>query len=233
MKNKIHILSTASLNETLLNKLAKNNIDTEVYPFIRTTTSITNESRQRISEMEQHSQVVIFTSANAVNAVGEILKGKPNWKIYCIQGVTQEAVLKYFGDSIHITTAANAENLATKIIAANEASLVFFCGNRRLDILPRQLENNQIALEEIVVYNTDLTPIKASMAVDGILFFSSSAVKSFLSMNQPATSTVCFAIGETTAGTLKEQLTNRIILSKEPNKNSIVEEVIAYYNEHI
>ncbi len=82
------------------------------------------------------------------------------------------------------------------------------------------------------MYVTELTPVKLDEQAQGILFFSPSAVKSYLSLNQPPSKAICFAIGDTTAETLKEKLVNRIIVADKPGKKEMVDLVIKYYNEH-
>lgn len=232
MKDKIHIVSTASLDKELIDKLSAASITTEVHPFIRTSTIITGNTKQRIAELESYSPVIVFTSANAVRAVGELLRGKPKWKIYCISGATLNSVMQYFDKDDVAAVAENASLLVSQLIAEGEAGIVFFCGNQRLDIIPQKLAENHISIEEIVVYDTELTPVKVDEAADGIMFFSSSAVKSYLSMNQPANKSICFAIGETTAQTLKENLSNQIVIADNPGKKEMVDLVLKYYHEN-
>jgi uroporphyrinogen-III synthase len=63
----------------------------------------------------------------------------------------------------------------------------------------------------------------------GILFFSPSAVTSFFSKNTIDRQTILFAIGETTAGTLRMYTDNTIITGSEPAQENLVNAMILYY----
>lgn len=231
MKPKIHILSTATLSDELLQKLSINHIEAEAYPFIHTTTVIDETAKQRIHDLEKFSSIVVFTSAKAAEIVGENLGSNPPWKIYCIQGATLHAVKKYFDKNAVIATAADASLLADSIIGAAPANIIFFCGQQRLYTLPAKLLQQGIAVEEIAVYETKLTPVPVTKPVQGVLFFSSSAVDSFFSVNEISLETICFAIGNTTANALRQKVSNRIVVAGQPGKREVVDLVIQYYHE--
>ena len=230
MKPSIHIISTASLSDELISRLTGHNISIEAYPFIRTTAIVTEESRSRIGQLQQLLPLVVFTSANAVEAVGTQLTAKPAWQVYCIEGATQQAVLKYFEKENIVDTAPDAASLGDRIVADNPANVVFFCGNQRLGLIPVKMANHQIAVEEIIVYHTELTPVIVKQGVQGVLFFSSSAVNSFLSVNELDPATICFAIGATTAATLNERVNNRVVIAGHPGKKEVIDLVIQYYH---
>ena len=107
--------------------------------------------------------------------------------------------------------------------------MFFFTGNLRLDTLPNHLTQHNISFEELVVYNTRLTPTQVQQGFDGILFFSPSAVVSFFSINKISDSIVLFAIGDTTADTIKTYTKNKIITRNSPAKESMVEEAVDYF----
>jgi len=170
--------------------------------------------------------VVVFTSANAVNNVPVF---DETWSIYCMSGATLEAVsLKMNVEGV----ASNAVALAEEIIAKGDIrSVVFFCGNIRRDELPLLLQQNGISVQEIVVYKTTAIPAVTTGEYDGIFFFSPSGVKSYFTLNTIPAHTVCFAIGDTTANTLKEYTTNKIITSPDvPSAAQMVQTAISYFN---
>ena len=83
----------------------------------------------------------------------------------------------------------------------NEATgpkITFFCGNLRRDELPDLLREHQIAIEEVEVYVTVLHSVQLQQELDGVLFFSPSAVQSYLAAGNAVTATA-FCIGNTTA----------------------------------
>jgi uroporphyrinogen-III synthase len=170
--------------------------------------------------------VVIFTSANAVNNVPSF---DQTWQVYCLNGATLEAVQQRMSA---VGTASDATALAELIIRqGNITSVVFFCGNIRRDELPNLLQQHGITVQEIVVYKTTAIPAVATNDYDGIFFFSPSGVKSYFTLNTVPSHTVCFAIGNTTANTLKEYTTNKIITSPDvPSTAQMVQTAISYFN---
>ncbi len=232
MKDKIHIISTASLPVEHLQRLEQHGFEAEVIPFIRTYPSVSEESRQRIEKLEEQKATVVFTSVHGVAAVAEHIDRKVNWQIACIASATLDAVIKHFDQSNVIATAPYATQLAKELINHTAGPVVFFCGNKRLDTIPQQLQSAGITVEEIVVYHTELIPQQVKEDADGIMFFSGSAVESFFMKNVLGKNTVCFAIGTTTADALRERTGNEIVIAENPGKKEMTELVIQYYHEH-
>ena len=96
--------------------------------------------------------------------------------------------------------------------------MIFFCGDQRRNDLPEILSKNDIEVQEIVVYETIPVSKKIEEHYHGIMFFSPSAVNSFFLNNKLPSSTILFAIGNTTAEELKKHSTNTIITSDDPGK---------------
>ncbi len=105
---------------------------------------------------------------------------------------------------------------------------MFFCGNLRRDTLPDILKKNGIALQELVVYTTTLTPRTLEETFDGVAFFSPSAAESFFSANRPDNTVVFFSIGHTTTAALKTYTDNRVITSEHTTEAAMIEAVSAY-----
>lgn len=232
MKDKIHIISTASLPVEYVQQMEQHGIEAEIIPFIRTYPSVSEENWQRIKRLEQQRATVVFTSVHAVTAVAEHIDHKVNWQIACIASATLEAVTRHFDQSSVIATAPYATQLAKELINHTTGPVIFFCGNKRLDTIPQQLQEAGIAVEEIVVYHTELTPQWVKADADGIMFFSGSAAESFFLKNELGKDTVCFAIGTTTADALRERTGNKIVIAENPGKKEMTELVIQYYHEH-
>ncbi|HEX4851773.1 MAG TPA: uroporphyrinogen-III synthase [Puia sp.] len=106
---------------------------------------------------------------------------------------------------------------------------IFFCGDLRRDELPDILKEGGVEINELVVYETKLTPVKVSMRYDGILFFSPSAIKSFFTLNELPSKTVLFSIGETTRATLMDFTDHKIISIDKPNKEDLVRLALQYF----
>lgn len=212
------ILSTKELPASLLAMAAEKGIDITVGKFIHIQpVSIT-------TALPVADSVVVFTSAHAVTASDR------SWQVYCLNGATLEAVKERLPHATVIATASDAAALAQQIIQHHVTSATFFCGNIRRHELPDLLQQHGIELKEIVVYETTAVPALTTNDYDGILFFSPSAVKSYFTVNTPAAAVICFAIGNTTANTLKEYTTNKIIISPDaPSAEQMVQTAISYF----
>lgn len=218
----VSILSTKELPLSLLAAAAEQGMDITVAQFIHIQPVAATYS---IPE----NSVVIFTSANAVNNVRLIY---PTWQIFCLGGATLEALLARRPDAQVTATASNATALAAHIIEqGNTSNVVFFCGNIRRNELPDLLHQHHITVQEIVVYETTEVPAITTNNYDGIFFFSPSGVRSYFTVNTLPANTVCFAIGNTTAGTLKEYTTNKIITNPDvPSATQMLQTAISYFN---
>ncbi len=232
-QNKISILSTRPLKNSLLQEANESGIGIDVLSFIETEVIYTTEVQQEIANALLQSSAVVFTSMNAVEAVANELDGQhPDWRIYSIGNTTQQLVKKYFGEDPVAGTANSAAELAELIVEENEEDeIIFFCGDQRRDELPGILKSNNIAVHEIVVYETIAVPHKVNKQYHGILFFSPSAAESFFSNNKVAEQTILFAIGNTTAATIKKFCDNKIIISDEPGKETLFWKMMEYFGE--
>ena len=233
MTRSINILCTRPVDPALVKTAATKNIDIEVQSFIDTAAVTTPAVVEQVRQALQQPATVVFTSMNAVTAVGEQLGGlKPDWNIYSIGTSTDQLVKNYFGEGLIGGTAYNAADLATLIIADRFADeVIFFCGNQRRDELPDMLRKNDIDVMEIEVYQTTALPQRMEKDYDGILFFSPSAVESFFLDNSINEQTILFAIGNTTAESIKEFTNNKIIISTTPGKENLVQQMMTYFGE--
>ena len=230
MQNKITILCTRDINQAANDLCAANNILVDCISFITTEPIETVEVQQEIENALLLSTSVVFTSMNAVEAVAEFLfDAQPDWRIYCIGNTTQQLIKKYFGEDTIAGSASDAAALAEIIITEEEEEVIFFCGDIRRNELPQALQNNNINVQEIVVYQTIALHHKIEKEYFGILFFSPSAVESFFLVNKVAEQTVFFAIGNTTASAIKKYTGNKIITADEPGKEALVEKAVEYF----
>jgi uroporphyrinogen-III synthase len=177
---------------------------------------------------------VVFTSANAASVLDDIFQGldmypTPKWKVFCLAGRTKDALPVTIPDEAIMGTGVNAADLAQQIIAKEEKEVVFFCGNQRRDDLPQMLLKAGIGVQEVIVYETLELPSLADEDLDGVLFFSPSAVHSFFSMNQLPAKTVCFAIGLTTASAIADYTDNKIITSEGTSQEMMMATMLFYF----
>jgi uroporphyrinogen-III synthase len=232
-KNNIQILSTRPLHESLISEAKQKNIYIEVLSFIDTAPVLQSVAvQQEIEQALLQSATVVFTSMNAVEAVAGYMTEmqQHDWEIYCIGNTTAKLVKKYFGENAIAGTTGSAAALGDLIVDDNNSDqIIFFCGDQRRDELPQILRDNGIEVNEIVVYHTIATPHKVQKGYSGILFFSPSAVDSFFSKNKVSGQTILFAIGSTTADTIKNHSTSQVIISDQPGKENLLKKVINYF----
>ena len=226
-----NILSTRPVSDEMIAVALAKNIEIDILSFIETTPIETIEVQQEIELAANQITTVVFTSMNAVEAVTGMLDGfVPVWNIYCMGYATKELVKNYFGENAIEGTADNATELAEEIIKNDESDeVIFFCGNRRRDELPARLQKHHININEIIVYQTKNNQHKIDKVYDAVLFFSPSAVESFFLVNTLPGNTIVFAIGETTKETVGRYCSNKIVVSKLPGKDQLVEQAIDYF----
>ncbi len=230
MQNKIQILSTKKISDALIRVAEASHICIDQVSFIETKEVISPDLERRISALSTQNVTVIFTSLNAVNAVGKMVQTKPSWKIYCIEPATKMVVERVFGKENIAGSAINADQLADKILNANSAKeIVFFCGDKRRNVLREKLKKQGIRLEEIIVYQTIEKPQTISITYDGILFFSPSAVQSFFLKNRINNKSQLFAIGATTAEAARSFTQQLVIVSEIPSAENLINKAISFF----
>lgn len=230
--NKVNILSTRPLSALLIDEAKQSGITIDELSFIETEAIQSTEVQQEIEQAYMQSATVVFTSMNAVTAVlAQQDSQLPDWVIYCLGNTTKKLLQESFGEHSVAATAGSAAELAEKIIEAGDVDeVIFFCGEQRRDELPVILDKHGIDVQEIVVYETILTPHKVEKSYHGILFYSPSAVESFFSNNKLTQQTIVFAIGNTTAKTIQQYCNNTIIIGKSPGKEELVRQAMEYFS---
>jgi uroporphyrinogen-III synthase len=231
-EHKAAILSTRPLANNTMIKAADLNILIDTESFIETKNIIDPIISQRIKQFAAQNIEVAFTSMNAAEGVIACLQYhevNPEWTIYSMGGTTHTIIKDYFLDSEIIATANNSTQLAESIVEDEVDEVIFFCGNQRREELPLLLSENNIKVNEVVVYETIETPVKIEKTYNGILFFSPSAVRSFFSINKVGAETVLFAIGTTTAHALKKESSNKVFVGEYPNKEYLAERAIEFF----
>ena len=217
-----NILSTKSLFPEQKQILLDANIAVEEVDFI-TTKSID-------FELGKVHDNLIFTSQNAVVAVlqhpnCDQLKSK---NVFAV-GMKTKSLLTENGFNVVAYTGYAADLAEIISLVYSKESYTFFCGNLRRDELPNTLKENGILFNEIETYETALTPQKMKQQPDGILFFSPSAVESYLKLNS-INDELCFCIGETTAEALEKNKTKNRIIAGKATVEELIQDVITYYN---
>ena len=173
------------------------------------------------------TRLAIFSSKHAVQAClsGPVdLSGIP---CLCV-GEKSKALLAEHGiEVLEVTDTASA--LAEKIAQKyTDKTFIYYCGDRRLDILPNALNELGLDWEEEMVYRTSIIPRQFQTSFQGILFFSPSGVESFVAKND-LKDTWAYCIGATTAAKAKKY-TDRILIAVEPTLEALVNQAISAHN---
>lgn len=221
MSNPIHILSTKTLAKHQKQALLDLGFSVTETNFIKTENTD--------FDLKEINDNLIFTSQNAVQSVllhpkcGE-LKSK---NVFCV-GLKTKSLLEEngFQVEVYVDYASDLAEIITLIYKLE--NYTFFSGNLRKETLPKALKEAKVNFNEIQVYETILTPQKIKTPADGILFFSPSAIESYLKENK-IKNEICFCIGETTAEAL-EKITKNIIVAEQPSIEDVIEAVIEEYN---
>ncbi len=139
--------------------------------------------------------------------------------IYCVGRKTRRLIQKKIGKVAHFEN--NARDLANYLVEFIEGTEVtYFHGNLSLEELPKILEENNITVNAIEAYQTKLSGKQIDDTVEGILFYSPSAIESYLINNKP--DKVAYCIGETTATEARKHF-KEVKVAKIPDVESVID----------
>lgn len=214
------VLSTRKVSQLHYQQISESTIDWVEEDFIGIEPCVFS--------IDQPRDILLFTSQNAVKSVlnnpaSGALKGVP---AICV-GVKTKELLEKNGWTVLAWTHYAKE--LTEVIQQQFATqrFSFFCGNIRREVLPTFFNQHQILFDEYEVYQTVKYPHQIQQKVDGICFYSPSAIESFL-QNNSITTEVCFCIGDTTADALKE-ITTQVVVASQPTIEATLAACLAYY----
>lgn len=215
------LLSTKILPEPLRDKLTDagweltqyNAISVELLPVL----------------FEPEDSIAVFTSKHAVHAClsGSADKGLTGAVCLCVGNTTASLVREHGG--VVMESASSATELASLIAEKyTKKFFIYYCGDRRLDILPEAFDKLQIDWEEVIAYRTKIVERSFNMSFDGIMFFSPSGVEGFTRSNVIGLATA-FCIGPTTALAVSNH-TKRFKIAESPGMEALVSLVIQQTN---
>ncbi|MGA9638858.1 uroporphyrinogen-III synthase [Flavobacterium sp.] len=221
--SQISILSTKTLSAEQRQVFLDADFDLLEQDFI--------EIKNNLFELNKINNNLIFSSQNAVLSLmeqngWEVLKTKP---VFCV-GIKTKELLEANGFTVDVYLDYASELAEIITLIYNKESYTFLSGNLRRETLPKALKDAGITFNEIEVYETKLAPFKISDQenFDGIMFFSPSAVESYLSNNK-IKKEVCFCIGTTTASALEGKKIKNIVIPEIPTIEEVIVEVLQHY----
>lgn len=179
-------------------------------------------------QVPKNIENAIFTSQNAVEAFFLTnVRSSAVENCFCV-GEKTKSLLKENGVNV-IKMTEYASELADYLVKNHKTDAFhFFCGNIRSDEIPSTLKENNIFFEEIEVYKTTLNPKKFERQFEAILFFSPSAVRSFISENKIDKS-IAVCIGTTTASEAKKY-TENVVIANATTVESVIAKTVKILN---
>ena len=230
------VLCTRDLKPALLKRALEAGIHIHCESYFRIEPAGGQDLIRQVRQLwDTPDLCAIFTSRHAVEAVADLLSGRPadavRRHIYTLSGASLEAVRLAGWEPLVRTTAFGAAPLASLLLKTPlPGAAVFFAGDQRRQELPEAFAAAGVPLQECVVYHNRPCPQPSSLPEPrALLFFSPSAVEGYLAENRPPYSTPCFAIGPTTAEALARQGFREIHVSTEPRSEALLEQLIAYF----
>jgi len=226
MSSAVRILSTRILHQESVSTLGERGVEVIQHNFIQTNINLPPDT-----DMNAFHRDIIITSKSGVEAFHRMFENnalpRQYFRFHSIARGTREKALQYGFDIIH--TGKDAIELADQIIADKDiSSVTHICGNLRRSELSDRLRNSGKEVQEVVVYSTEFSPISVGGNYNAIIFFSPSAVDSFLSQNAiPSATTFC--IGKTTARYAGEKGFRKIYIAANPSEESLVEAILENY----
>ena len=181
------------------------------------------------NELLNSSPHWIITSKNTINSLLNTYNTSELERInfYCVGEKTAQLIID--NELNLITCSPTSEKLAQNIVEHyNTNNFTFICGEMRRNELERILKNRKIQLDEFNIYSTSFSPVEIKQfPIDGILFFSPSAIQSYVLKNS-ITSETLFCIGNTTATEAKKHSAN-IIIAEHQTIESVIQSVKKHY----
>jgi hydroxymethylbilane synthase len=224
IEKEIQIFSTKTLSVEQV-KVLNTNIGTTMSDFITV-----RNNRLKNTVVKNPIKNVVITSQNAVEALLQnFTKSELNFEhIYCVGRRTKQLITKKIGVVTHSEN--SAEKLANYLVNnLKSKEITFFCGDKRRDNLPTILDKNKIKVNEVVCYQTMLTPKKVEDKFKGVLFFSPTGIESYLK-GENKTDKIAFCIGETTATKAKKHF-EKVEVAKISTIENVLKLVNSYFKE--
>ncbi len=173
---------------------------------------------------------VIFTSQNGVEALlDNFMPSQMNFEnIYCVGRRTKRLIERKIGKVTHVENTASklAEFISNHV---GQGEITYFCGNKKRDELPDMIAKTDLQLNEVITYQTLLTPNILEKQYQGLLFFSPSGIESYISKNS-SKDPVAFCIGSTTSAEAKKHF-KTVVEAKLPSVESVLQAVNAYFSK--
>lgn len=228
MSRSLHIVATRKLTSDKVAELQTTGWKFTDHDFISKVIDVPTDLHAK--SINKH---VVITSITGVKAFLKITTqlqlDYSSYSVYCISRGTNEYAL---ASGLNIeATAPTASALADEILKDEKIKEVtHVCSNLRRDELSEKLNKAGVALQDVIAYRTGFTPVAISHPYDAIVFFSPSAVDSFLSLNL-LQQVSCFCIGQTTADYAKQKGYKHTYIPYAPSEEILLQTIVSHYSK--
>ncbi|MEM7161117.1 MAG: uroporphyrinogen-III synthase [Bacteroidota bacterium] len=181
-------------------------------------------NEERVKAIMDANEPLIFTSSNALKQVRPYFR-KMDRSVYCVGQTAYKELSNVYSEVI---SANSAKELVEKIDLNHVSSLTQFVGNLSLKVIEEFAEQKGLSYRKEQVYETQLiNPIVDGLdAIDALLFFSPSGVRSFLEHNE-LPNCLIGAMGKTTA---KEIPRENVIIPEQANTYELLKVIRTKYD---
>lgn len=222
-----HIISTRKLTSDKIEELQAKGWRFTQHDFISKIIQVPDD----LTAASIHNHIVL-TSITGVKSFLQIAAqlnlNLADYMIYCISRGTKEYAA---ATGLNIKeTALNASALADEILKDMDVKAVtHVSSNLRRDELSDKLTKSGVAVQDVTAYQTGFTPVVIATTYDAIVFFSPSAIDSFLSINK-FHNVPCFCIGNTTRDYAKQNGYQQVYVAEAPSENFLLQTIINFYS---
>jgi uroporphyrinogen-III synthase len=226
MIESLHILSTRSLQANAVEQLQHRAWRITLHDFVSKRIELPAHITAEVLNKN-----IVLTSQVGVEAFLTLIKklqlSPADYQVHCISQATKNIAVQ--AGLFVKTSAPNALLLAEEILQHKDIrSVTHICSNRRRDEFSEKLYSDGVEVQDIVAYRTDLTPISIEQTYDALLFFSPSAVNSFLNANA-LKQVPCFCIGQTTESYAKQKGFIKTYIPEAPSEDALVNLLIEHF----
>lgn len=221
----MRILFTKTISKEFLTSKLNKEIAFDIIPFLEIKHIPVNSFQNQI---EPSFPNYLISSQNAVESIKNL---KLDGEFYVVGKNTAKLLQKY---GFHVKQVKKyASELADSIIENSVTTgWNFFCGNNRRETLVAKLSKNGHKINEILVYHSEIKPVKLnSINFDAVAFFSPLGVRSFFKNNTVSDETAIFTIGETTADEVGNYVQNKTLTPSEPTINEMISMINKFFHD--
>lgn len=231
MAKSIEILFTGQAIDMGIEEKLPSNLSLDTIPFIETTLNNDFKTLEKLKNLENQDALVVITSQIAVNWLKKNIESIPKWRIVCMKGQTQKALINLGWEALIEYTDSNSLEIAKKIATniPRYTTINFVGSNQRLANLPDFLEREGFKVNELIAYTTVGKYQEIEKQYDAIIFLSPSAVNSFFEHYSIGEKVLLFAIGQTTANAISKKTNNKTIVSTGTSQSELFKTIINYY----